>query len=54
MLRWKLKVEYLATFVQALFFNLSHRVLTKTEIKVLGKGLDHKPIQKKKDKRART
>ena len=48
MLRWKLKVEYLATFVQALFFNLSHRVLTKTEIKVLGKGLDHKPIQKKK------
>ena len=28
-------------------FNLSHRVLTETEIKVLEKGLDYAPIQKK-------
>ena len=28
-------------------FNLSHRVLTETEIKVLEKGLDYVPIQKK-------
>ena len=28
-------------------FNLSNRVLTDTEIKVLGKGLDFAPVQKK-------
>ena len=30
--------------------NLSHRVLTETEIKVLEKGLDYAPIQKKINK----
>ena len=40
-------------FCSDTFFNLSHRVLTKTEVKVLEKGLDHTPIQKK-EKRART
>ena len=28
-------------------FNLSHRVITETEIKALDKGLDYVPIQKK-------
>ena len=28
-------------------FNLSHKVLTETEIKILEKGLDDAPIQKK-------
>ena len=42
-----MKVEYLVAFLQTLLFNLSHRVLTKTEIKVLGKGLEYAPIQKK-------
>ena len=34
-------------FVQETIFDLSHRVLTDTEIKVLEKGLDFAPIQRK-------
>ena len=34
-------------FCSDIIFNLSHRVLTKTEIRVLEKGLDYAPIQKK-------
>ena len=34
-------------FCSNTLFNLSHRVLTETEIKVLEKGLDYAPIQEK-------
>ena len=34
-------------FVQETIFDLSQRVLTDTEIKVLEKGLDFAPIQRK-------
>ena len=34
-------------FCSETIFNLSHRVLTDAEIKVLGKGLDFAPIQRK-------
>ena len=34
-------------FCSETIFNLSHRVLTDTEIKVLEKGLDFAPIQRK-------
>ena len=34
-------------FCSDTIFNLSHRVLTNAEIKVLGKGLDFAPIQRK-------
>ena len=46
---WQVQVQYLVTFVQTVF-NLSHKVLTETEINVLEKGLDYAPIQKKINK----
>ena len=35
------------SFCSDTVFKLSHRVLTETEIKVLEKGLDYVPIEKK-------
>ena len=40
-------------FCSGTVFNLSQRVLTKTEIKVLEKGFDYAPIQKKINKSER-
>ena len=39
--------ELRGIFVQISVFNLSRRVLTETEIKVLEKGLNFAPIQNK-------